>query len=145
MAAAPAVMVDFGIRAHRCAVAASIFACNSPLQAGMPGMGGYWLCPAHGLADRVHQAGFAFESGKPWPQVGPRMCPAARADMTEKMVVPTWGSRLARAGVWLAVVSGCMVIGVTVRSLTWPFMARATGRGSGGHSGVRQTQTKLRR
>jgi len=41
-------------------------------------------------------------------------CCAANADMTEKMVVPTWGRRLAMAGV-----NGAVVIGVVAVMAAW--------------------------
>jgi hypothetical protein len=44
------------------------------------------------------KAGSQPKSGKPWPRLT-ALCSAASADMTVKMVVPTWGRRLGNDGV----------------------------------------------
>src|SRR5256885_13833586 len=66
---------------------------------GRPGMGGYWLWPACMAAVTASTSlGSQPKSGKPWPRFT-AWCSAASADMVVKMVVPTWGRRLGKAGV----------------------------------------------
>jgi len=68
--------------------------------AGTPGMGGYWLWPAcMARVTASTSAGSQPKSGKPWPKFTAPVS-AASADMTVKMVVPTWGRREVRVGVW---------------------------------------------
>jgi hypothetical protein len=52
---------------------------------------------AHGRVTASSSAGSQSKSGKPWPRLT-AWCSAARADMTVKMVVPTLGRRLGKAG-----------------------------------------------
>src|SRR3989344_2466228 len=74
----------------------------------MPGMGGYWLCPACMAAvTAVTSSGAHSKSGKPWPRLT-ALCSVARADITVKMVVPTWGSLLGKAGVRAAALAWVM-------------------------------------
>ncbi len=51
------------------------------------------------------RVGSQSKSGKPWPRLT-APCSAASADITVKIVVPTWGRRLRSAGVRTAV--SCM-------------------------------------
>src|SRR3990167_4900505 len=74
----------------------------------MPGMGGYWLCPACMAAVTAFtSSGAHSKSGKPWPRLT-ALCSVARADITVKMVVPTWGSLLGKAGVRAAALAWVM-------------------------------------
>src|SRR5574344_2714155 len=62
-------------------------------------MGAYWLWPAcMASVTACSSCGSQPKSGKPWPRLT-AWCSCARADMTVKMVVPTWGSRLGKLGV----------------------------------------------
>src|SRR5574344_2079297 len=65
----------------------------------MPVMGAYWLWPAcMASVTACSSCASQSKSGKPWPRLTAWCC-CARADMTVKMVVPTWGSRLGKLGV----------------------------------------------
>src|SRR5664279_6479617 len=68
-------------------------------RSGIPAIGGYWLRPARIAASTASTSfGSQSKSGKPWPRLtAPRS--SASADITVKIVVPTFGRRLARAGV----------------------------------------------
>ena len=69
---------------------------DRPAQPGMPGHRGYWLCPlTHGLGHGVHRAGVAIKVREALTQVDGLML-WAKADITEKMVVPTWAAWLAK-------------------------------------------------
>jgi hypothetical protein len=66
--------------------------------AGTPAIGGYWLWPARiAVATASSSAGSQSKSGKPWPRLtAPRS--AASADITVKIVVPTFGILVTSVG-----------------------------------------------
>ena len=66
---------------------------------GTPGIGGYGLWPSRmASVTWPTSAGSQSKSGNPWPRLtAPTSC--ASADMTVKIVVPTWGRRLWIVGV----------------------------------------------
>src|SRR3990167_7002265 len=127
---APAVMVISLSGQYRRSVIASILVATAWRSVGMPGMGGYWLCPARmAWCTASIRVGSQSKSGKPWPRFT-APCSAASADMTLKMVVPTWGRRLVRTGVR-------SVMGITFGQ--WALLCRSDGRGAGRTSGRRGT------
>src|SRR4051795_11420140 len=70
-------------------------ACRS---AGMPGPGGYWLCPARIAATAASSTSAGPSvSGKPWPRLIEPVR-SASADISVKMVVPKPASRSAGTG-----------------------------------------------
>jgi hypothetical protein len=92
---APAVMVISLPASYRCRYSASIFALTASRSACTPGIGGYWFRPSR-IAEFTASTRRASQSksGKPCPRlIAP--CSAASADITLKIVVPTWGRRLA--------------------------------------------------
>ena len=73
----------------------------------LPGMGAYWLCPASMAAvTACLRAGGVSRSGNPWATLSAPHA-LAKADISVKMVVPTWGI-LDRGA--LGVSAPCMLI-----------------------------------
>ena len=90
---------DFGVGAIRQAIERLHFARNGLHVAPAPGHGAYWLLwPGTGLFRPAGPAGRLGEIRKTLRQVDRPCCRCASADITVKMVVPTWGKRDERGG-----------------------------------------------
>ena len=80
---------DFGVR-----IVARPFVVglgNPPSQGGLPAMGAYWLCPASmALVTAARSASGVSKSGNPCATLSAPQADA-NADISVKMVVPTWG------------------------------------------------------
>ena len=108
---APAVMVISLLASYALPCRACILAATAWRNAGMPGMGGYWLRPVvMACVTAPTKAGSHSKSGKPWPRLT-AFFSVANADMTVKIVVPTAGSLLRRAGVRSSVLVDIVLMG----------------------------------